>query len=322
MTSKLHFALPVVFLFASCMKDELRVPSVPRGDARDLQVCMGAGYQSQLWFDLESGEVVSSNPKTAWELAFESDPNGWRISMNGSRLMTAWNIGDVDIAQATDTSGMSLAKQIDAPSGHADSTALGDWRGTSTVYVIDLGFNALGQQLGFRKLRPLSVNSTAYTVEVARLNGSQVQVLTIPKDPSRTLTHFSFANGVVAISPANGEWDMVFTQYTHQFYDPFLPYIVTGVLVDGRNTRVAAIAGKPFDAVELADTLQHPFSRDRDAIGYDWKTFSFDSNSYTVSQDQVYIIHDADGVFRKLHFTDFYSETGQVGCPRFLVKLL
>lgn len=322
MMHKHAFLLPAFLLLASCMKDELPVPAVPRGDARELQVCMGPGYQNQVWFDLASGTAVSSNPKVAWELAFESAPQGWAITLNGSRMMTAWNIGDVDIAQATDTTGMALGKHIDAPSGTKDSTALGDWRGSNNVYVIDLGFNVLGQQLGFRKLRPVSVDASGYTMEVARLNGSQHQVITVAKDPARSNTHFSFANGVVQIAPVDSEWDMVFTQYTHQFYEPFQPYIVSGVLFDGSKVRVAHINGSDLGTVTLADTMQHPFSRKRDAIGYDWKDYSFDSNSYTVTPGQVYIVQDAQGAFHKLQFTDFYSETGQVGCPRFSVVTL
>ncbi len=311
-----------LLLLSACMKDELAVPRAPRGDATEIQVCMGPGYQQQVWMKLQGGEVVSTNPKTAWELAFENASDGWRIMLNGSRLMTTWNLGDVDITQAMDTAGMHNARRIDAPSGHADSTAFGDWRNGNAVFVVDLGYNALGQQLGYRKVRPLSVDGAGYSLQVAPLDGSSVQTIVIPKDAARTWTHFSFSNGVVAIEPERGTWDIVFTQYTHQFYVPYLPYIVSGVLIDGSTTRVARLGIKDFNAVSLADTLQHPFSRDRDAIGFDWKEYSFDTGSYIVDPGMVYIIEDATGYFHKLHFLDFYSDLGQVGCPRFAVKPL
>jgi hypothetical protein len=315
-------ALTTLLLLSACMKEELPVPAAPRGDARELQVCMGPGYQQQVWMSLASGEVVSSNPKTAWELSFEGAPDGWRIMLNGSRLMMAWNIGNVDITQPTDTAGMSQAMRIDAPSGDPDSTAFGDWRGSGNVYVVDLGYNALGQQLGFRKVRPVSVSAAAYTFQVAQLNGSALQTVSVAKDPQRSQVHYSFANGVVAIAPPDGAWDLVFTQYTHQFYVPFLPYIVSGVLIDGSTTRVARIPGASFEAVTLADTLQYPMTRKRDAIGYDWKAYSFETSSYTVDAGLVYILQDAQGFFHKLHFLDFYNDMGQVGCPRFAVKPL
>lgn len=278
---------------------------------------MGAGYQDQLWLDLASGTVVSTNPKTAWDLAFESAPDGWRVMLNGSRLMTAWNLGPVDITLATDTSGMGVARRIDAPSGDPDSTAFGDWRGTSNVYVIDLGYNALGQSMGLRKVRMTGSSSTNYTFDLAFLNGSDPQSITIPKDASRTFTSYSIANGVVPIEPPSGSWDLVFTQYTHQFYDPYLPYIVTGVLNDRSRTRVARIADADFANVALSDTLAHPFGDRRDVIGYDWKTYSFDEASYTVNSRIVFIVQDGEGYFHKLRFLDFYNEQGQVGCPLF-----
>ncbi len=317
--------IPLIAISAmqsSCMKEELPVPAHPRGDAREIQVCMGPGYQNQLWLRLTTGEVISANPKTAWELSFECAPEGWRIRLNGSRLMTAWDIGPVDIAQPSDTSGMHLWRRIDAPSGDPDSTAFGDWRGMNHVYVVDLGYNSLGQQLGFRKVRPLSVDAATYVIQVAHLDGSGMQTITVGKDPARNDAHFSFANGVVTIAPPRGDWDLVFTQYTHQFYEPFLPYIVSGVLIDGGSTRVARIPSASFELVTLSDTLSNPFSQERDAIGFDWKEYSFDTGSYNVDADIVYIIEDATGFFHKLHFLDFYNELGQVGCPRFAVQAL
>ena len=75
-------------------------------------------------------------------------------------------------------------------------------------------------------------------------------------------------------------------------------------------------------SVTLDDTLQFPFSSARDAIGYTWKYYSFDTGSYTVDPSLVYIVQDAEGYFYKLRFVDFYSEQGEVGCPRFEVQPL
>lgn len=314
--------LPVLLLLAGCMKDELPVPAKPRGDARELQVCMGFGYQEQVWMDLSSGEVLRTNVKTAWDLSFESAPEGWRIMLNGARLMTAWDIGDVDMALPMDTGGMGAGRRIDAPSGHPDSTAFGDWRGTGHVHVLGLGYDAMGRHLGFRKVRPLSVGASGYTLETARLDGTEVTTITVPKDPSRSEVHFSFANGVVQIAPPRGEWDLVFTQYTHQFYEPFVPYIVSGVLIDHSTMRVAQIPDADFEGVTLEDTLRFPFGSRRDIIGYRWKEYSFDTNRYIVDDRIVYIVKDAKGFFHKMHFLDFYNDMGQVGCPLFEVKPL
>ncbi len=308
-----------VLLFSACLKDELPAPTQPRGDGRSVQVCMGSGYQDQLWLDLGTGTVVATNAKTAWDLAFESAADGWHVMLNGSRLMTAWNLGAVDIEQPSDTNGMGAARRIDAPSGDPDSTAFGDWRGTNDVYVVDLGYNALGQSLGLRKMRMSGVSGSAYVLEFAGLDGNGLQSITVAKDASRSFTYYSFANGVLPMEPPTGAWDLVFTQYTHQFYDPFVPYIVTGVLSDRGHVRIARLSSTDFTSVALSDTLDHPFSVRRDAIGYDWKTYSFVSSSYTVDVSIVYIVEDAEGYFHKMRFLDFYSDQGVVGCPLFEV---
>lgn len=305
-------------VLSSCLKEELPVPTRARGDAMNVQACMGAGYQDQLWIDLRSGTVVSTNVKTAWDLAFESSPEGWHIYLNGSKLMTAWNIGNMDITAAHDTVGMAANKRIDAPSGHRDSTAIGDWRAGNDVFVIDRGYNAIGQSQGLAKFRFLSVSSNAFVFEVAAMDGSQLDMVTVEKDVTRAFTCYKLGEGVVNIEPPRGEWDLVLTQYTHQFYEPFLPYIVTGML-SATTTRAAVIPDSDFRTVSLVDTLAHPMQDARDAIGYDWKFYSFETSSYTVDQALVYIVQDSEGFFYKLHFIDFYSAQGQVGCPLFEV---
>jgi hypothetical protein len=69
--------------------------------------------------------------------------------------------------------------------------------------------------------------------------------------------------------------------------------------------------------VVLSDTLLHPFSGRSDAIGYDWKDYSFETSSYMVNDRIVYIVQDAEGFYHKMRFLEFYSSTGEVGCPQF-----
>ncbi|MBK8499243.1 MAG: HmuY family protein [Flavobacteriales bacterium] len=307
----------IALLAAGCIKDELPIPAADRGDAVSHRLCMGTTYSQQLWFDLGSGSVVSQNARTDWDLAFESAPDGWHVMLNGARLMTAWNIGPMDLTAGHDTVGMSAGRRIDAPSGDLDSTAIGDWRNSDDVYIIDLGYDALGASAGQRKLRILGVASTAFTIESAMLDGSGFVNATITKDLSRGFTCFSFANGTVPIEPLGTDWDLLFTQYTHLFYEPFLPYLVNGVLVDGRRTRVARISGHDFASITLADTLAFPFEQRRNTIGYDWKTYSFETSTYTIVSDLAYIVQDGEGWYYKLRFLDFYGDQGQTGCPMF-----
>ena len=309
--------LLVPVMLAACIKDELPVPVASRGDASSHQVCMGTGYAHQIWFDIGTGTAVSENARSAWDLAFESSGDGWHVMLNGSCLMTAWNIGPVVITAAHDTIGMHAGRHIDAPSGDMDSTAVGDWRNTNDVYILDLGYDANGTLRGQRKLRFLSVDANTFSFESAMLDGSDHRTTNVVKDPARGSTHYSFANGTVAIEPQLGAWDLCFTQYTHQFYEPFLPYLVNGVLVDGQRTRVAQITDRQFAGIALSDTLSFPFEHRRNTIGYDWKFYSFETASYTIVPDLAYIVQDSEGWFYKLRFLDFYGPQGQAGCPLF-----
>ena len=138
------------------------------------------------------------------------------------------------------------------------------------------------------------------------------------KGPLREHTSFSFTSGVVAMEPVIGAWDFCITQYTHQFYEPYLPYLVAGMLTP-RSVRVAEIDGKAFAAVVLSDTLSSPFVVERNAIGYDWKVYSFETSTYSIVPDRSYIIEDAEGYFFKLRGIEFYGPQGQTGCPQFEV---
>jgi len=298
------------------MKEELPAPSAPRGDARSTQLCMGAGYANQLWFDLSSGTVVSENVRTTWDLAFESAPTGWRVLLNGSRLMTLWPLGAVDIAQPHDTAGLAAVRRVDAASLHPDSLAFGDWRGTNGVFIVDLGLAPDGTPMGLRKLRINGFDGDAYSITYAMLDGSGITNSIVPKDAQRSFTSWSFTQGVLPIEPVTGSWDLCFTQYTHRFEELSLDYLVNGVLA-ATTTRIARVAGRDFASITVADTLIFPFRSERNVIGYDWKVYSFTTSSYSIVPDLAFIVKDADGYLYKMRFVEFYGPQGQTGCPLF-----
>lgn len=307
-------------MLSSCLKDELPVPKRPfSAAAREVQVCLGATYKDQVWLDLGTGTVMATNAMTAWDLAFDGEPDGWRIRLNSAKKMCVLNKGVVDITLPHDTVGFFASARYDTPSGHSDSTSIGDWQGTNNVYIVDLGINHLGQRQGYRKFRFNTVSSTSYTFEVAALDGTGLSTVTVEKDPTRYSTSYKVGQGVVSIEPPKGEWDVVVTRYTHLFHEPFMPYLVTGAL-SATNTRAATVPGAVFENVVLADTIAHPMSSARDAIGYDWKVYLFDPPGYVIDQSKVFIVEDQEGAFYKMHFIDFYNEQGQTGCPQFRIE--
>lgn len=307
-------------LFASCLKDELPVPRADRGAAVEVQACVGPNYEDQVWYDIGTNSITARNSKLDWDLAFAGQADGWAVRLNGARYMRAVRTGQTDITLPTDTTGFGPLWRVDHNEGSLDSLAMGDWRGHDEVFVVDLGVNAFGGSLGMRKVKLLSSNASTYMVQVASLNGGNVQSYTVQKDAIRSYVHFSLMQGQqVAIAPPDGQYDIVFTQYTYQFYDPYMAYIVTGAVNGFSGLRVAERITDDFAGVTLADTLAHPFRTAEDAIGYDWKEYSFETSTYVIYPDHVFIVQDREGFFYKLHFTDFYDEAGQRGCPKFEV---
>ncbi|MBK9194158.1 MAG: HmuY family protein [Flavobacteriales bacterium] len=317
--------IPVIgaMLLSGCLKDELPVPARPGGEVVTGQACLGSDYGDQLWYDIGTNSVVTSNSKMDWDLAFECGVDGWRVRLNTSRFMRALATSSTDITQPLDTTGFGTQWRVDHNTGSPDSTAIDDWRIDEPVYALELGFSEIGLPMGVRQLHVTSVDASGYTFEIAQMNGSNVQSFTIAKDPSRSYVHFKISSGQpVTIAPPKGSYDLAFTQYTFQFYEPYTAYLVTGAVNAFSGMRVTEVVNADFDAVNLSDTLAHPFSMDDDAIGYEWKEYDFDLGVYVMHPERVFIVHDAEGLFHKIHFVDFYNDQGERGCPTFEVVTL
>ncbi len=304
-------------LFLSCEKREL--PVSKDASLTLNQVEMGSNYQYQIWFSLSAKRVVSTNLKTDWDLCFESSATGWHLVLNGSKSMRVYKTPFTSLEEVKDTLGLAANGQADAPSGNLDSTAFGDWRSKNPVYIVDRGYDEKGKRIGFLKLKVLTVNEQNYEFRWASLAANQSTMQVVPKEPNRNFVGFSFSSQVVLthVEPQRTDFDLCFTTYTHLFLDPLQYYQVTGVLTNSYKTRVGRLPKKTFSSVSLADTLSCRFSSARNVIGYDWKDFNLEKNEYTVNLNLCYIIQDSYGFYYKLHFVDFYSDSGIKGSPKF-----
>jgi hypothetical protein len=229
--------------------------------------------------------------------------------------MFARNTGSTDFSAVTDTNGFELNKSWDVPSGNLDSTAIGDWRNKNEVYLIDRGYTETGAHLGFRKIQFLSLDASKFTIRFAELNGNGETTLEIPKDSVYNFTFFTFSGGgkTLIVEPPKKDWDLVFTQYTHIFYDPFTPYLVTGCLLNRYNTTAVRDHSTNFHEINFEAISRNIFSNHINTIGYEWK--SFNGTTYITHPELNYLIKDQDGFYYKLHFIDFYSSTGIKGNP-------
>ncbi len=305
--------------FTSCMKDETPVAPHVAGDEITAAVNMESDYRYQVYYNLEKNIEVGRNLKTSWDLGFEATADGYRVWLNGAKSMWVINTGKTDMAQVSiaDTVGRGADRKYDAPSGSADSTAIADWRSNSPVYIVDRGFDPAGAGQGISKIKIVSSNAISYTVQVADIGSNTFQTVQLQKDSTYNLAFLSLTSGTqVMVEPPKATWDIAFSQYTHMFYDPFMPYLVSGCLLNRNNTSAAVEKTVPFAQLTFNDIQKYTFSSFVNAIGYDWKEYDFDKGKYTTYPNINYLIKDARGHYFKLHFIDFNDKNGVKGNPR------
>ncbi|MBL7919947.1 MAG: HmuY family protein [Bacteroidia bacterium] len=320
---KYCFLILTSVLFFSCEKKELPAKKYDRGNIITMQVSMESNYKNQIWYRLIDNKIISTNLKTDWDIAFENSLNGSHIILNGANAVKVYKTNFTQLSQVTDTTGIAANGQADMPSGNLDSTAFGNWQTSNTVYIINRGYNEMGQLLGFYKMKMVSHTTTNYIFEYADIFGTQTFQANVNKDGDYNFNAFSFiANAQVNIEPKKTDYDLCFTQYTYLFHEPLQYYQVTGILNNRYNTRIAKISHKSFSEITLSDTATTFFNNNRDVIGYDWKTFNLNNNLFTVDVKKCYIINDSKGFYYKLHFIDFYNSSGVKGFPKFeFIKL-
>lgn len=304
-----------VFGLMACEKEELPVPRHESGDVTTSTVSLDPTYKWQVYFDLETNREVGRNLKTAWDLGFETSADGYHIVLNASKFMMAGKSAKTDFAQVTDTIGFGLAKNIDAATGNLDSTAFGDWRNGSPVYIVDRGVNEFGLHQGFRKVQVQGVDAHKFTVRFAQLNGTNETTLEVPKDSTYNLTFLSFAKrDTVHIEPPKKDWDLAFTQFNHVFYEPvFTQYLVTGCLLNRYHTHALMDSTVRFEGIDFAKAQSYNLSSNLNAIGFDWKSYT--GSVYITHTKMNYIIRDQNGLYYKLRFIDFY-DAGKKGSPK------
>lgn len=309
-------------LLCSCAVKELPVPKHDSGNVITTAVDMNASYKWQIYYSLENNAVVNQVAKSSWDLGFETGDAGYHIILNTSKFMYAYNTHNTNFAAVTDTSGFGNGKSWDEPSGNLDSTAVKDWRAAGTVYILDRGYDETGAAQGFRKIIFISVSTTEYVVKYAKMNGTGEVTFHITKDNACNFSFLSLsATGTqVTVEPPKEEWNICFTQYMHIFYNPTMPYLVTGCLHNRYNTSAVRESTKTFSALAFSDTYNYTFAAAINTIGYDWKTFS--GTTYATDPTKCYLLKNSKGHYYKLHFIDFYNSNGDKGNPKWEYQAL
>ena len=327
--------LPIALLLSSCFEEDIAVTPLDRGDVQSNQIEMNKRYENQVYYDLKSNTVVSTNKYGEWDLGFQAYDSLY-IRLNSARVMAAQDLGVVDFASVISESEEAEYRR-DVPSGNTDSLAIGKWWtekdgeivSKEHVYIIDRNRSHDRTKGGLRKMKILSADEDKFVFIFAELNSNEIDTVVVPRNDMHNYITVSLdGDGIVNnLQPRSTDWDLLFTTYTELFDVPgFEVYPVRGVLINSRYCEVVeADSTIAFDELTSESINEYKFSKRSDVIGFNWKQVDINTGVYTVNPLKKYIIRDTDGFYFKLRFIGFtkvIDGRAERGYPEFEIKLL
>ena len=323
----------ILFFLASCEQEEQSLVLPPPGDLTRVVADIGSDYSKQVYVSLSKNSQVTRNLKE-WDLAFEASATGYHVYLNTGKYMFACNTSSNDFANA-DTTGKAWNTDNEHLDG--DSTAIGNWwdngAATNEVIAIDRGrivYTGANAAQRFKKIKLEQVTATNYLFSYCDYNSNVPVYFNLSKNADYSLMYFSFDNGgqTVEIAPKKNDWDVVFTHYTHTYFDqplssPFRYYLVSGALSNKWND----VTGMRFIKDSMPNYIDYyqitglqaanfQLSSAADFIGFDWKVVD-NSFNYTILTSRYYLLKVSNGFYYKLRFIDFYNSAGQKGSITF-----
>ncbi len=279
-------------------------------------------YRYQIYYEINSNSIVNENLKTDWDIAFENNLDGYHIIINSSTFSQISRVDNVPFENIINVSG--LIWNWDNPNGDLNNTAIGDYRElNNTFWIIDLGYSPSGNQRGYKKFMIESVSQDYYTIRHANLDNTEDITVIIYKNYETNFIYYSLKQKLeVEIEPLNNSWDLLFTQYTHIF-DSGTPYLVTGTLINNHsNIEVAIDSITNFNEINDTYISTYEFIKDQNTIGYNWKEYFHDTQTFSIKSHINYIIKKDNNTFFKLRFIDYYNNLGEKGFPKIEIQKL
>ena len=312
--NRLLLNLALLVVFTSCLKEK-PIERITNGELQTVQVNMGDTYQLQIFYDLENLEIIDTKDKDAWDLAFSGSDTSNHVILNSAKIMGAAFIPNTSLTDSLSTSGVTWV--YEHHEGDGALSPFHDWENKTGVYLINGGFNHLGQNQPNHALQLALVNG-ALEVKYRRLNQQEIRTVTIPKMSNYNFYALNFANqNLHECEPPKNTWDIVFTVYTHIF-DNNHAYAVNGVLLNRNKVEAAKISGNLED-LTFDEALSMTLSTQLDVIGYDWKFFNMQAGIFTIVPNYFYLVQSRSSARKKMRFVNFYNEQGMRGFPTFEV---
>ncbi len=308
-------------ILLSCEKEE---PPYPPARGGLLTAAIGKDYSRSSYLRISDGTFAASRERDVFQLSFSSASPDSAIFLNSFNFMFARKSGDTNYSAVLDTNSPH-PWTYDFPDGDPGRTALRGARNaggalSKEVFILDLGYDKQFNKLGYWKFQLLGVDEESYTFRIGPLDSLEGQVQRVERRLDHRRVMWDAENAAeVLFEPAVGEWDLCFTQYTD--YDlteqgDTLVYLVRGVLSDRGRLTIARADSLDWASIQLSDAVQFNYTEDAHAIGYDWKTYDFNTATYVTDTQRVFLLNSPSG-FYKMRFLDYYNDAGERGFPSF-----
>lgn len=309
--------ISAIILLSSCFKEETAVPRKDRGGLVSFTSELGPTYDMRSYFSMSNKSNSANINKYDWDLALSADSSMPYIRLNTGIGMYAYKSDKSTFENSNDTDGLLLNRLNDYPCGDPDSLALTGILENDKVYLIDLGTDASLQKYGFMWLKA-HIENGAYKLEYCRLGSSDVKSEKVEFLEGHQHRYFDFQTSFVTDEPSDADWDFMLTQYQHVYYDPFQTYSVVGCIINPNSVVASVYKGnKPFIEVDAKDLNSSELTDRWDVIGFSWKYYDLNSNTYVIRPEKTYFLKYKDGRLFKLHFIGFYNDKGEKGTPTF-----
>jgi hypothetical protein len=289
-------------------------------------IAMGASYANDIYYSFENG-VVASPARNTWDIGFRTSIWTADIITNDGYTVKLYTYPKSDTTgwNAVDTTGLGswpvmYNDENDWENGAFTRNQLGhpdygwgkynpinhDVVGDS-IYIIK---TLAGSWFKVWILRKNSIANTYY-IRFANLDGSNQKDITLDINPyqGKNFAYYSFDNSqLIDREPDTASWDVLFTKYIG-IQPNGTPYPVVGVF---NNTKVYA---NKFEAVgpDFFDWSSQPLDSTKSPIGWSWKSYSMNTNSWNVADSTAFFVETWDRNIYKLVFTKFEGlATGKI----------